>query len=211
MLTTKLKISASTSPFGKRISFGSIPAPATTVLSRSFWSSRSMMVKPLEITEGAAVPAQHPIADRMKRAAPEPAGIDRQKVGDAVEHLARGFVGEGEQQDVARIDAVLEQVGDAIGERARLAGAGAGDDEQRARRRRHGGVLLLVQLARVIDADRGRGGSALERVFAGHWGVTLDVSSRSSTKSFAPHAVRLRKSSSGRGPALRKAGESQFR
>jgi hypothetical protein len=29
-------------------------------------------------------------------------------------------------------------------------------------------VLLLVQLRRVINIDRGRRGSALERVFAGH-------------------------------------------
>src|SRR6476659_5295450 len=36
VFTTKLKISASTSPFGNRISFGSIPALATTVLIKSF-------------------------------------------------------------------------------------------------------------------------------------------------------------------------------
>ena len=36
VFTTKLKISASTSPFGNRISLGSIPALATTVLIKSF-------------------------------------------------------------------------------------------------------------------------------------------------------------------------------
>ena len=72
-----------------------------------------------------------------------------------------------------RIDAVLEQVGHAIRQGARLAAAGAGDDQRRTRRRGHRGVLLLVQLPRVIDADCRRGGGALERVFAGHWGITL--------------------------------------
>ena len=39
--------------------------------------------------------------------------------------------------------------------------------------RRHGSVLLRVQFASVIDADCRRGGGALERIFAGHWGITL--------------------------------------
>jgi hypothetical protein len=33
--------------------------------------------------------------------------------------------------------------------------------------------LLLIQFTRVIDADRRRGRGALERVFAGHWEITL--------------------------------------
>ena len=184
MLTTKLKMSARTSPFGKRISFGSIPAPATTELSRSFWSSRSMIVKSAGEPERAAVASKHAIADGVKRPAPESAGVERQEVGDAVEHLPRGFVGESEEEDVSRVDAVLEQVGDAVGEGARLARAGAGDDEKRTRRRGHRGVLLLVQFARVIDADRRAGRGALERVFAGHWGTTLESGSRLFNENF---------------------------
>ena len=134
--------------------------------------------EPARITEGAPVPPQHAVADGMKRPAPEPAGVDREQIGDAVEHLAGGLVREGEEEDVARVDALLEQVGDAIGEGARLARAGPGDDEQRSRRRGHGRVLLFVQFARVIDADRRRGGGALERVLAGHWGTTLERRSR---------------------------------
>ena len=89
------------------------------------------------ISESAAMPAQHPVADGMKRPAPESARVHRQEIGDPIEHLARGFVGEGEEQDVARIDAILEQVGDAISQGARLAAARAGDDQQRTRRRGH--------------------------------------------------------------------------
>jgi len=53
------------------------------------------------------VPAQHPVADRMKRPAPESAGVHGQKVCDAIEHLPRGFVRESQQQDVSRINPVL--------------------------------------------------------------------------------------------------------
>ncbi len=88
--------------------------------------------------------AQHPVADGMERPAPESARVRRQEIRDAIEHLARGLVREGEKEDVARIDAVLEQVGDSIREGARLAGTGSGDHEQRARRRGYRGVLLLV-------------------------------------------------------------------
>ena len=127
-----------------------------------------MMREPARIPERASMPAQHPIPDRVKGSAPESARVHRQKIRHAIEHLPRGFVRESEQQDIARIDAVLEQIGDAIGQRARLAAARAGDHQQRPRRRRHRRELLLIQLRRVIDVDRGRGGSALERVFAGH-------------------------------------------
>src|SRR5438552_5479639 len=104
----------------------------------------------------------------MKGAAPETARIDWQQVHDTVEHLAGGFVRESEKEDVARIDSILEQVGDAISQGARLAGAGAGNDEKRPRRRRDRSILLRVQVTRVIDADRRCGRSALEGVLAGH-------------------------------------------
>ena len=80
----------------------------------------------------------------MKCPAPESARVGREEICDPIEHLARGLVGEGEEKDVAWIDAVLEQVGDPICQGARLAGAGSGDDQQRTRRRGHRGVLLLI-------------------------------------------------------------------
>jgi hypothetical protein len=54
-------------------------------------------------------------------AAADPAG--------AAGHLLGRAAGEGEQQDAAGIGAVQDQVGDAVGERAGLAGAGAGHDQ----------------------------------------------------------------------------------
>ncbi len=56
----------------------------------------------------------------MKGPAPEPTGIDWQKVGHSVEHLAGGFVREGQQEDVARIDPILQKVSDTISKGARL-------------------------------------------------------------------------------------------
>ena len=53
--------------------------------------------------------AQHPVPDRVKGPAPKSARIHRQQVRDPIQHLARGFVREGEEQYVPRIDAVLEQ------------------------------------------------------------------------------------------------------
>ena len=74
-----------------------------------------------------------------------------EQIRDAAHHFAGGLVGEGQQQDAVGGDALFEQVRDAVGERAGLARAGAGNDEGRAGRRGDGGELLLVQLARVIN------------------------------------------------------------
>ena len=104
----------------------------------------------------------------MKRPTPKPAGIDRQQIRDAIEHLSRGFVREREQQNISRIDPVLEQVGYAIGKRARFTGARAGDDQQRPGRGRYRGELLLIQFRWVINMDRCRSWCALQRVLAGH-------------------------------------------
>jgi len=63
----------------------------------------------------------------------------------AGEHLAGGAPREGEEQDPLRRDAALDQVRDAVDERARLARAGAGDDEQRPVAERDGALLLRVE------------------------------------------------------------------
>ncbi len=54
---------------------------------------------------------------------------------DAARHLGRRPAGEGHQQDTAGVGPVDDQMRDAMGERVRLAGPGAGDDEKRSRRR----------------------------------------------------------------------------
>ncbi len=55
----------------------------------------------------ARVPPQDARADAVKRAAPQPGEVVRDERGHAVEHLAGGLVGEGEEQDVPRGDPVF--------------------------------------------------------------------------------------------------------
>ncbi len=93
---------------------------------------------------------------------------------DALLHLARGLVGEGDREDLARVHtARAEQMRDAVRQDAGLAGAGAGDDEQRAAGVDHGGLLLVVEpLQEGGRIHRGAGGAvAVVRVAARADGV----------------------------------------
>ena len=78
---------------------------------------------------------------------------------DALAHLLRGLVGEGDGQDLAGARAPgLHEPGDAVGEHARLARAGAGQDEQRAVAVGHGLALGRVEaLQQGLDAVVGGG------------------------------------------------------
>ena len=89
----------------------------------------------------------------MKCPTPESAGIDRQQIGDAIQHFTCSFVRECEQQNVARINPVFEQVGYAIGKGARLSRPRAGDDKEWAGRRSNGCELLFVQFSGIINMD----------------------------------------------------------
>ena len=88
--------------------------------------------------------AQDPRADSMKRAGPgqrvgHDASVRAHRLGadalDAARHFARRPKRKGHQQDTARIGAVDDQMGDAMGERVGLARPRPGDDEKRSRRR----------------------------------------------------------------------------
>ena len=91
-----------------------------------------------------------------------------EQIGDAPHHFAGGLVGEREQQDAVGGNALFEQIGDAVGERARLARTGAGDDERRAGRRGDGGELLRIEFARVINLQMDCGTERFEDVIARH-------------------------------------------
>ena len=90
------------------------------------------------------VAAEDAVADAVKGAAPQPVRRFGDEAGDAVEHFARSFIRESEEQNVAGDDAVFDEVGDAIRERARLPRARASDDERWAGRRGDGGELLGI-------------------------------------------------------------------
>ena len=65
---------------------------------------------------------------------------------DALLHLGRGLVGEGDRQDRARVRlALVDQPGDATRQDPGLARARAGDHQQRGAGVRHGGPLGLVE------------------------------------------------------------------
>ncbi|GBC83002.1 hypothetical protein HRbin10_02140 [bacterium HR10] len=103
------------------------------------------------IAERLRVPAQEAIGDVMEGPTPNSAALRLQKRLDALEHAARGLVGEGHQQHARLIHALLHEPGDAIRDHARLARAGACDHQRRPFTRGDRGVLLLVQFGSVID------------------------------------------------------------
>ncbi len=99
------------------------------------------------------VQAQNPRADGMKRATPKRAQFVAEQIADAPHHFAGGLVGEREQQNAVGGNPLLQQICDAIRERARLARTRAGDDERRAGRRGDGGQLLRIEFARIVNVQ----------------------------------------------------------
>ena len=98
-----------------------------------------------EDAEGLAVEGAD--IDAARRAADQ--------VDDAFAHLVGGFVGEGDGEDVPGSDALGDEVGDAAGDDAGFAGAGAGEDEQGAVDVVDGGALLGVQAAEIEGQQAG--------------------------------------------------------
>ena len=75
-----------------------------------------------------------------------PGRLVLEQVADALLHLARGLVGEGDRGDVARIEtAVVDQIGDLLGDHAGLAGTGAGENEQRTVEVTNGFALRRIE------------------------------------------------------------------
>ena len=101
------------------------------------------------------VAAQDLGADRMER--PEPLhslGHRADEGCDALLHLPRGLVGEGHREDLVGMGlSGRDEMGDAGGENARLAGAGAGENEDRTLGRFDRRALFGVE-ARKITALR---------------------------------------------------------
>ena len=97
------------------------------------------------------VTAQHARAQRVERA--EPQSLDRpaEDRADPLAHLAGRLVGEGDRQHLAREGAAGQQdMGEAGGQHAGLAGAGAGEHQQRAVHGLDGFALLGVQAREVV-------------------------------------------------------------
>ncbi|OPZ09778.1 MAG: hypothetical protein BWZ08_00168 [candidate division BRC1 bacterium ADurb.BinA292] len=104
--------------------------------------------------DALAMLAQQPAGEMVERPPPQPVHIAAGQALDPRQHLARGAVREGGQQDAAGIHARLHQPGDPVGQRPRLAAAGASHHQHRAGRRGRDGQLLLVQLPPEINGAR---------------------------------------------------------
>ena len=119
------------------------------------------------------VPAQDFHADRMEGAEPRHA-FDHaaDDLADAVLHLARRLVGEGDGEDLARPGAAgREDVGDAHGQHAGFAGAGAGQHQHRAVERLDREPLLGIEPGEIGRARRRRAGARGNAAGRGPGGV----------------------------------------
>ncbi|MEA3219929.1 MAG: hypothetical protein OZX49_01025 [Immundisolibacter sp.] len=78
----------------------------------------------------APVGAQQAVGDAVKRAHPHAPRRHRYQLADALAHLGRGLVGEGDGQNLQRRGTLdLDQPGDAVRQHAGLAAAGAGQHQ----------------------------------------------------------------------------------
>ena len=105
------------------------------------------------VAEAVGVGPQDAHARRVERAHPHRPGHRPDERGDAVAHLVGGLVGERDGEDLRRGHALVDQVGDAVGEHPRLARTGAGDDEQRPAAVHDGVELVGVE---PVGGDRVR-------------------------------------------------------
>ena len=97
------------------------------------------------VAQQVAVPPEHAVGHVMERAAPEPADALADEALRALEHLARGAVGERQEQNAARIHTLLNKIRHAIRQRAGLAGTRRRNDEHGPVRRRNRRELFGIQ------------------------------------------------------------------
>ena len=108
--------------------------------------------------------AQQPRADRMEGAAVarrrRRRGLGGEAAGedalDAAVELGRGAAREGRQHDALGVDAGKHEMGEAMGERRRLADPGAGDDQQRLLAMLDRQPLRVVQRVGGVGTNRGK-------------------------------------------------------
>ena len=91
------------------------------------------------------VSAQDAEALAVKRAHVDTAGRRPTQVHDAFAHLVRRPVGEGDGENVPGGHTVRDEPGDAMGNDARLASAGPGEDKQRTNEMLDRRALLWIQ------------------------------------------------------------------
>ena len=97
---------------------------------------------------------QQPRAQRVKGREPDLPAVLAQGLLDALPHLFRGLVGERDREHFIRPgDAAADQMRDARGDHARLAGAGAGQDQQGPIGMLRGPALFRIQRVEEIHGS----------------------------------------------------------
>jgi hypothetical protein len=95
----------------------------------------------------------------VEGAQPHAGGAAAEQHLDALAHLARRLVGEGDREDLLGAGALGgDDVGDAVGEDPRLAAARAGEDQQWPVGRLDGAALRLVEAREEIGDAQGAQG-----------------------------------------------------
>jgi hypothetical protein len=99
------------------------------------------------VAEPGRLPAEDAPARGVEGEDPDPPRRVAEQALEPVAHLVRGAVREGDREDLVRLRADrADQVGDAMGEHARLARARSRDDEQRPLRGEDGLALGGIQV-----------------------------------------------------------------
>src|SRR6185295_15514767 len=104
--------------------------------------------------EAADLLAEHLRAERVEGADEDALRPGAGEVHHPLLHLRGGLVGEGDGEDGLGGDLLVQQVGDAVGDDAGLAGAGAREHQHRALRGGDGLALRGVEAAQVHGEER---------------------------------------------------------
>ena len=103
------------------------------------------------VAEPLRLAAQHAAAGGVEGEDPDRARLPTEHPLEPLAHLPRRLVRERDREDLVRLDAVrADQVRDPVGEHARLARAGPGDDEQRPLDVEHGLPLGRIQVGEEL-------------------------------------------------------------
>ena len=102
------------------------------------------------VAETLGLAPEDPPAGGVEGEDPDRARDRAEQIFETLAHLPGRLVGEGDREDLVRLHAAgVDQVRDAVGEHARLAGARAGDDEERAFGRENRLALRGVQVCEI--------------------------------------------------------------
>ena len=72
---------------------------------------------------------QNAVSHRVKGPPPHLADVEGHQGAHPIKHLLGGLVGEGQEEDVARLDSLVQKVGHPVGQGPRLSRSGSCDHQ----------------------------------------------------------------------------------